>query len=127
MTLVLAIQENGSCRHNAGSCHEGDERHLLGLVLSAMRRWTASPRFGACRADRTTWFAVAAPPATSAETAARIARALDQALSHSDVQRRLVDFSATPVGGGPAAAAHYLKTERERWRAVIMAAGIELQ
>jgi tripartite-type tricarboxylate transporter receptor subunit TctC len=75
----------------------------------------------------TTWFAVAAPPKTSAETAAKIARAVDETLRLPDVRGRLQDFSATPVGGTPAAAAIFLKSEIERWQQVIAAAAIKLQ
>lgn len=73
----------------------------------------------------TTWFAVAAPPKTSPETAAMLSRDIARTLTLPDVTSKWRAFSATPVGGTPAETAAFLKVETERWRQVIAAAGIK--
>ncbi len=72
------------------------------------------------------WFGVMAPPKTSPEIAARLSAAIAEALRHPDVQRRLVDLSAEPVGSTPAEMAAFMKDEVERWRRVIKSAGVKV-
>jgi tripartite-type tricarboxylate transporter receptor subunit TctC len=74
-----------------------------------------------------TWFAVVAPPKTPAGIAAEASKAIAEALSLSDVAQRFRDFHAMPVGGSPAQTATFFRTESERWREVIVAAGIRPQ
>ncbi len=73
-----------------------------------------------------TWFGVVAPPRTPAEIAAKFSAAIAEALKHPDVQRRLVELSAEPVGNTPAEMAAFMKDEVERWRRVIRSAGVKV-
>ena len=73
----------------------------------------------------TTWFAVAAPPKTPASIAAEASKAIAGSLALPDVVRRFRDFHATPVGGSPTQTATFFRSESERWREVIVAAGIK--
>ena len=75
----------------------------------------------------TTWFAIVAPPKTPLEIATRLSAAIDEILTMPDVVKRIADFNAVPVGGTPAATAALIKSETERWRKIIQAAGIEPQ
>src|SRR5262249_43613167 len=72
----------------------------------------------------TTWFAVVAPPTTPPEVAAQLSQAIAEAIRLPEIAQRLRGFSYTPVGTSPAETAAFLKHETERWREVIMAAGL---
>ena len=73
----------------------------------------------------TTWFAIVAPPKTSPEIAAKLSAAFGEILRMPDVVRRIQESYGTPVGGSPADTATLDKTETERWRAIVQAAGIK--
>ena len=73
-----------------------------------------------------TWFAIAAPPHTPAAIAAKINAAVNEALRDPDVQKRLADLSAEPVGGTAEATAAYFHDEVERWKNVIVSAHVKL-
>jgi tripartite-type tricarboxylate transporter receptor subunit TctC len=72
-----------------------------------------------------TWFAVAAPPKTPSAIAIRLSSAIAETLKLPDVGKRLQDFSATPIGGSPVETAALIKHESQRWRDVIVSAGIK--
>jgi tripartite-type tricarboxylate transporter receptor subunit TctC len=74
-----------------------------------------------------TWFAIAAPPKTRDAIAAKINAAVNDALRDPDVQKRLVELSAEPVGGTPQATAAYFHDEIERWKNVIVSAHVTLE
>jgi tripartite-type tricarboxylate transporter receptor subunit TctC len=73
------------------------------------------------------WFAVVAPPRTPQPIADKISADIDTALRQPEIVARLKDLSAEPVGGASAAADKFMHEEAERWRAVIVAAGIKLE
>jgi tripartite-type tricarboxylate transporter receptor subunit TctC len=73
-----------------------------------------------------TWYAVVAPPRTPAAIVEKVNAGINQALHDSEVQKRLTELSAEPVGGTPQETANYLKQEAERWKNVITAAHVTL-
>lgn len=73
------------------------------------------------------WFAVVAPPRTPPPIADKISADINAALRQPEIVARLKDLSAEPVGGTSAAAGKFMHEEAERWRAVIVAAGIKLE
>lgn len=73
----------------------------------------------------TTWYAIVAPPKTPQAIASKLSMAIADVLRLSEVARQMTDYSITPVGSTPAQTADFLKAETERWRAVIVAAGIK--
>jgi tripartite-type tricarboxylate transporter receptor subunit TctC len=73
-----------------------------------------------------TWYALGAPPNTPAAIAEKISAAVNEALRDPDVQKRLADLSAEPVGGTPQATAAYFHDEVERWKNVITSAHVTL-
>lgn len=73
------------------------------------------------------WFAVVAPPKTPAGIVARINADINEALAQPDIQKRLADLSAEPIGGTPQSNAAYMREEVERWNKVIRAANIRLE
>jgi tripartite-type tricarboxylate transporter receptor subunit TctC len=73
------------------------------------------------------WFGIVAPPKTPRAVAEKISAGVIDALKLPDVQKRLADLSAEPMGLTPGETAGYMKRETERWAAVIRAAGVKLE
>ena len=73
----------------------------------------------------TTWFAIVAPPRTPIEIVDRLSQAVVDCLQRFDVAKRLYELSIIPGGSSPAATAAFLTEETERWREVIVAAGVK--
>jgi tripartite-type tricarboxylate transporter receptor subunit TctC len=71
------------------------------------------------------WFGIVAPPKTPAAIAEKMAAGVQQALKLADVQKRLSELSAEPMGLTPAETAEYMKQETRRWAAVIKSAGVK--
>jgi tripartite-type tricarboxylate transporter receptor subunit TctC len=67
-----------------------------------------------------------APAGTPAAIVDKVNSGINEALQDPDVQKRLADLSAEPVGGTPQAADAYLKKEAERWKNVIVSAHVTL-
>jgi len=73
-----------------------------------------------------TWYAMVAPPRTPAAVVDKVNAGVNEALHDPEIQRRLAELSAEPVGGTPQATAVYLKQEAERWKNVITTAHVTL-
>jgi tripartite-type tricarboxylate transporter receptor subunit TctC len=65
------------------------------------------------------WFGIVAPPRTPAATITTLWQAISEALRMPDVQDRLRQVLALPVGSSPAEAAVFIERERERWRLIV--------
>lgn len=72
-----------------------------------------------------TWFAIAAPPRTPPEIAAKLSQAMAEIIRMPDVIARFKQISSTPVGNSPEEMSAFLKEETERWHTVITTAGIK--
>jgi tripartite-type tricarboxylate transporter receptor subunit TctC len=72
------------------------------------------------------WFGIVAPPKTPSSIAEKMAAGVQDALKFPEVQKRLSELSAEPMGLTPAETAEYMKREAERWAAVIKSAGVKL-
>src|SRR5262245_26536154 len=73
----------------------------------------------------TSWFAIVAPPKTSAEIASKLSQAIAAILRQPDVVARFRAVASTPLGTSPGETADFLKKESERWRKLIVSAGIK--
>jgi tripartite-type tricarboxylate transporter receptor subunit TctC len=73
-----------------------------------------------------TWYAIVAPPGTPDQIVERLSSAVAEAIALPDVAERLRDLHASAIGDRPAEAAAFLTIETERWRNVIVSAGITL-
>jgi len=72
------------------------------------------------------WFGIVGPPKTPGAIAEKVGASVREVLKMPDVQKRLGDLSAEPMGLGPAEMAAFMKQENERWAAVIRTAGVRL-
>jgi tripartite-type tricarboxylate transporter receptor subunit TctC len=72
------------------------------------------------------WFSLVAPPKTPPDVVAKLSQAIGEALRMPDVSKRLRGLGATPGGGPPDETAVFVRQETERWRKVIVDAGIRL-
>ena len=73
------------------------------------------------------WFGIVAPPRTPSAVVEKVAAGVIDALKIPDVQKRLAELSAEPMGLTPAQTAAYMKQETERWGAVIRNAGVKAE
>jgi tripartite-type tricarboxylate transporter receptor subunit TctC len=73
------------------------------------------------------WFAVVAPPKTSAAIVAKVNADIAAAVRDPEVRKRLADLSADPVGGTAPETAAFMRAEVERWNNVIKAANVKLE
>jgi tripartite-type tricarboxylate transporter receptor subunit TctC len=73
------------------------------------------------------WFGIVGPPKTPSAVAEKVAAGVAEALTRPEVQKRLQDLSAQPMGLTPAQTAAFMKDEIERWGGVIRAANIKLE
>ena len=71
------------------------------------------------------WFGVVAPPKTPAAIAAKLHEGISEALKMTDVQKRLAELSAEPIGMGPAEMAIFMREEAARWRDAIRTVGLK--
>jgi len=72
------------------------------------------------------WFGVVGPPKTSSAIAEKVGSSIREVLKMPEVQKRLAELSAEPMGLGPAEAAAFMKQETERWSEVIRTASVRL-
>jgi tripartite-type tricarboxylate transporter receptor subunit TctC len=75
--------------------------------------------------DSSTWFAIAAPPATPADIVQKINSAIVEALKLPDVQQKFIDLGAEVVGNSPKEMAQFVANERTRWKKVIDTANVK--
>ncbi len=75
----------------------------------------------------TSWFGILAPPNTPAAIVSKLQQAIAEALHMPDVEKRLHEIGAAPVGNSPAQMAAFLREETTRWRNVIKNANIKTE
>ena len=71
------------------------------------------------------WFGVVAPPGTPAAIAQKAASSIQEILRQPEVQRRLAELSAEPVGMAPAEMTKFMQEEAVRWGNAIRMAGLK--
>ncbi len=65
------------------------------------------------------WYALVAPAGTPVAVVDKINASVNQALHDPEIQKRLANLSAEPVGGSPQDTVEYFQEEIERWKNVI--------
>jgi tripartite-type tricarboxylate transporter receptor subunit TctC len=104
---------------------------LKALAVASAKRFPGLPGVPALAEslpgfEAVAWFGVVAPPGTPAAIADKVSAGIAEALRLPEVQKRLADLSAEPLGLTPAQTAGYMKRETERWAAVIRTAGVRM-
>ena len=74
----------------------------------------------------TGWFALVAPPKTSAAVQSAIANAALSVINTPEVQEKFRAASVDPIGNTPAETAAFIAEEAQRWSAVIRANNISV-
>jgi tripartite-type tricarboxylate transporter receptor subunit TctC len=74
-----------------------------------------------------TWYAVVAPPKTPPTIAEKLSQAIVEAIRSPDVAERFRAGGMRSVGTTPQETAAFLQQEADRWREVIVKAGVKLQ
>jgi tripartite-type tricarboxylate transporter receptor subunit TctC len=105
---------------------------LKALAVASAKRVPALPGVPALAEtlpgfEAVAWFGIVGPPGTPAAIADKVAAGVADALKQPEVQKRLAELTAEPMGLTPAQTAAYMKQETERWSAVIRAAGVKLE
>lgn len=103
---------------------------LKALAIGSMMRFLGLPDLPAMSETlpgfvSDTWFAVAAPPRTPKAIGDRLSASIIEVLKLPDVAKRLEGLSATPIGTSPTETAAFIKQDSQRWREVIVSAGIK--
>ena len=105
---------------------------IRALAVASMRRVRALPDVPALAEtlpgfEAVAWFGIVGPPGTPPAIAQKVAKGVAEALTLPDVQKRLADLSAEPMGLSPEETAAYMKQETERWGDVIRTADVRIQ
>ncbi|HVL35457.1 MAG TPA: tripartite tricarboxylate transporter substrate binding protein [Burkholderiales bacterium] len=128
---LIAGQVEMMCDNLGVSLPHVRSGRLKALAVASRTRVAALPEVPALAEtlpgfEAVAWFGIVAPPRTPAAIAARVQAAVAEALRHPDVQKRLGELSAEPLGLTPAETAAYMRQETERWGGVIRAANVKL-
>ena len=104
---------------------------LKALAVASTRRIASLPNVPSLSEtlpgfESQAWFGIVGPPRTPAAIADKVSVSVMQALKLPEVQKRLADLSAEPMGLGPGETAAFMRQETERWGAVIRSAGVKL-
>jgi len=105
---------------------------LKAIGIGTMRRHPMFPQLPALAEDvpgmlSSAWFAMVAPPNTPPAVIDVLYAAVSEALKAPDVQEKFARAYARPVGQSPAETAAFFDRERNRWRAIIVSAGIKAE
>ncbi len=104
---------------------------LKALAVASRKRFPGLPDVPALAEtlpgfESQAWFGIVGPPKTPGPIADKVSFSVMEVLKLPDVQKRLADLSAEPMGLGPGESAAFMRQETERWGAVIRAAGVKL-
>lgn len=132
LTDLLAGQVDMMCDNLGVSLPHVRSGKLKALAVASKQRFPGLPNVPALAEtlpgfEAVAWFGIVAPPKTSHAIAEKVAAGVQEALKLADVQKRLADLSAEPMGLGPGETAVFMRQEAERWGAVIRAAGVKLE
>ena len=132
LTDLLAGQVDMMCDNLGVSLPHVRSGKLRALAVASKQRFAGLPNVPALAEtlpgfESVAWFGIVAPPKTNGAIVEKIAAAVQDALKLPEVQKRLADLSAEPMGLGPDETAAFMRQEVERWGAVIRTAGVKLE
>jgi tripartite-type tricarboxylate transporter receptor subunit TctC len=106
---------------------------LRPLAITGLERTTLFPNIpsmkelGYPQVNSRNWYAVFAPAGTPPEIVNRLNQAIRQAVAAPEVRDRLVELGADIFVQSPDEFGRFLKSEIDRWRAVVVKANIKLE
>ena len=132
LTDLLAGQVDMMCDNLGVSLPHVRSGKLRALAVASKQRFAGLPNVPALAEtlpgfESVAWFGIVAPPKTNGAIVEKIAAAVQDALKLPEVQKRLADLSAEPMGFGPGETASFMRQEVERWGTVIRTAGVKLE
>ncbi len=104
---------------------------LRGLAVTGAKRSAAVPELptmqeaGVKGYESATWYGIVAPAQTSADVINTLNTGLVAIIRQAEVRQRLSSEGADPVGSSAAEFGAHIKSEIEKWRKVMRAAGIQ--
>ena len=132
LTDLLAGQVDMMCDNLGVSLPHVRAGKLKALAVASKKRFRGLPDVPALAEtlpgfESLAWFGIVAPPRTPGPIVDKIADGVREALKLGDVQKRLAELSAEPMGLTPAETASFMREEVERWAAVIRTAHVRLE
>ncbi|MEN9538085.1 MAG: hypothetical protein RLZZ126_320 [Pseudomonadota bacterium] len=100
------------------------EGRLRALAVTSLKRSPLAPDLPALSEvvpgfESNTWFGLYGPRGLPADVRDRIALAVQQVLTESDVRERLARLGIEPVGTGPSAFARMVAADSAKWKSII--------
>ncbi|HET7672734.1 MAG TPA: tripartite tricarboxylate transporter substrate binding protein [Burkholderiales bacterium] len=129
---LLGGQVDMMCDNLGVSLQHVRSGKLKALAVASRQRFAGLPDVPALAEtlpgfESIAWFGVVGPPKLGAAIAGKVAAGVQDALRMPDVQKRLADLSAEPMGLSPADTAAFMRQEVERWAGVIRAANVKAE
>lgn len=73
-----------------------------------------------------TWNAIFGPAGMPADVTKALSDALQKVISDKDIQQKLLELSATPVGSDPASLAAHVLAEQAKWKPIVDKIGLKI-
>ena len=132
LTDLLGGQVDMMCDNLGVSLPHVRSGKLKALAVASAKRIASQPGVPALAEtfpgfEAVAWFAIVGPPRTPSAIAEKVGADVREALKLPEVQKRLAELSAEPMGLGPADTGAFIRQETERWGAVIRTAGVKLE
>jgi len=132
LTDLLGGQVDMMCDNLGVSLPHVRSGKLKALAVASAKRIASLPGVPALAEtfpgfEALAWFAIVGPPRTPSAIAEKVGADVREALKLPEVQKRLAELSAEPMGFGPADTGAFIRQETERWSAVIRMAGVKLE
>lgn len=109
------------------------DRKLKGLAVTSLKRSAVVPEFptisesGVPGYEISNWFGIVVPAATPKSVIGRLNAEIIKAINLREINKRIIDLGADPLGGTPEELTAYTRREIVKWAKVVKAAGIPPQ
>ena len=103
--------------------------NLVAIAVSSTRRSRSLPEVptvaesGFPGFEAGSWFGVFAPKGTPADAIAVLNKAVNEIIAEKAVESRMIEEGADPIGGPPEQLGAFVRSEYEKWRAVVRDSG----
>ena len=132
LTDLLGGQVDMMCDNLGVSLPHVRSGKLKALAVASRTRFSGLPDVPALAEtlpgfESIAWFGIVAPPRTPGPIVEKVAAGVRDAIKLPEVQKRLAELSAEPMGLTPAETATFMRQEVERWAAVIRTAHVKVE